>query len=122
MTSQLVARQGTVADVSPVTRRETSETVYAMKESRKAATPEVQGEVTVQTVDEIDRAVLKVNEYLEAAGRGLRFSFDDSSGRTVVQVVDTETDDVIKQIPSEEMLTVIRNIRDITGNIIDKFT
>ena len=53
--------------------------------------------------------VEQLNTQLQDMQRGLRFSVDDSSGRIVVKVIDLGTDEVIRQIPSEEMLSIIRN-------------
>jgi flagellar protein FlaG len=36
----------------------------------------------------------------------------------VVKVVDTETDQVIRQIPSEEMLAIARNIDRLQGLLV----
>jgi len=53
--------------------------------------------------------VEQLNTQLQDMQRGLRFSVDDDSGRIVVKVIDLDTDEVIRQIPSEEMMTIIRN-------------
>jgi flagellar protein FlaG len=49
----------------------------------------------------------------------LQFSIDEESGETVVKVVDTETDEVIRQIPSEEMLALARNLQRMEGLLFD---
>lgn len=53
-----------------------------------------------------------LNNRLQDMQRGLRFSVDDSSGRIVVKVIDLDTEEVIRQIPSEEMLTIMRQAGD----------
>ena len=42
--------------------------------------------------------------FARSIDRDLRFRVDAASGRTVVTVVDGETQEVIRQIPSEELL------------------
>ena len=73
----------------------------------------------VPSIAELTGALDQLNGYLEETHRGLRFSIDDDSGRTIVRVLDTETDEVIRQIPSEEMLAVIRHFIEVTGNLFD---
>ncbi len=51
----------------------------------------------------------QLNLQMQDMRRSLRFSVDDSSGRIVVKVVDLSTDEVIRQIPSEEMMSLIKN-------------
>jgi len=61
----------------------------------------------------------RMNEHLQQMQHSLRFSVDDASGHIVVKVIDTATDEVIRQIPSEEMLAVMRHITDFDGLLFD---
>src|SRR5262245_51520765 len=56
-----------------------------------------------------------VNRYLKSIDQGVQFEIDEESGVTIVRVVDRETDKVIRQLPSEEMLAVARALEDLTG-------
>lgn len=49
----------------------------------------------------------------------VRFESDDKTDEMVVKVIDNETDEVIRQIPPEELMEVMKNLRDIRGGIID---
>lgn len=60
-----------------------------------------QAPVNTQAVDE---AVQHINEHVQFIQRELRFSVDEGSGHTVIKVLDTRTQEVIRQIPSEEAL------------------
>jgi len=119
MISQLVPQQGTGSHAPLTANRKLPEAVVAENTSREEALPEVQGGMDVPSVTELTGALDQLNGYLEETHRGLRFSIDDDSGRTIVRVVDTETDEVIRQIPSEEMLAVIRHFNEVTGNLFD---
>jgi flagellar protein FlaG len=119
MISQLVPQQGTGANAPLTANRKLPEAVVAENTSREAVLPEVQGGMDVPSVAELTGALDQLNGYLEETHRGLRFSIDDDSGRTIVRVLDTETDEVIRQIPSEEMLVVIRHFIEVTGNLFD---
>jgi len=46
------------------------------------------------------------------------FPFDDDTGRTVVKVVDASTDEVIRQIPSEEVLAIAKALDKLQGVLI----
>ena len=73
--------------------------------------------------EELDAAVITLNERVQQIQRDLLFSVDENSGRTVVRVVNTETEEVVRQIPSEEVLRISRNIQDqlddVTGLIFE---
>lgn len=48
----------------------------------------------------------------------VRFEKNDAQDEFVVQVVDRETDEVIRQIPPEEILGVRAKLLEFTGNIV----
>jgi len=60
---------------------------------------------------ELEQALDVVNQAVAIEQRSLSFSIDDVSGRSVIKVVDFETDELIKQIPSEELLKVAQDIK-----------
>ena len=60
---------------------------------------------------DLSRMVEKLNEFLRQSARHLQFRYDDSSGRTVITVVDAANGDVIRQIPSDELLALAERMR-----------
>jgi len=56
-------------------------------------------------------AVEDLNNYVQNIGRQLKFNVDDDTGRLVVSVLDSETQELIRQIPSEEIMTIARNLQ-----------
>ncbi len=52
----------------------------------------------------LSQALRELNQRLHAWSTNLRFQLDDETSRVVVQVVDAETGDVVRQIPSEEVV------------------
>ena len=59
----------------------------------------------------IERAVKQINTYLTDSHRALNFQVHEASGRTIVRVVNPETGEVIRQIPSEEVLNLAAAIQ-----------
>lgn len=55
----------------------------------------------------------QVQERLQGKASNLLFSLDKDSGETVVKVVDRQTQEVIKQIPSEEMVALAQALQDM---------
>ena len=54
------------------------------------------------TADEVQVVVDKLNEFMQNDQRNLSFSIDKDTEDMVVKVMDTETQEVIRQFPSEE--------------------
>ena len=67
----------------------------------------------------VAKAVAAVKEALKPVGGGLEFAVDQSSGRTIVTVVDLETQQVIRQIPSEEMVELARVLERLQGLLLN---
>ncbi|MCG6939215.1 MAG: flagellar protein FlaG [Gammaproteobacteria bacterium] len=56
------------------------------------------------TLDNIKQAVQSMNDYVQLANRQLEFRLDEQSGRTVITVRDSDTQEIIRQIPDDEAL------------------
>lgn len=57
----------------------------------------------------VEAAVKHMNEYIQSTQRDLSFSYDKSSGETVVKVLDRVTQQVIRQMPDETFLKLARS-------------
>ena len=49
----------------------------------------------------------------------VRFERDSGTDELVVKITDRETDEVIRQIPSEELLELSRHLEELRGNLVD---
>ena len=49
----------------------------------------------------------------------VRFERDSGSNSLVVKIVDSETDEVIRQIPQEELLELSKHLEELNGNLVD---
>jgi flagellar protein FlaG len=67
---------------------------------------------------DVERAVQHLTELMSETQRSLRFQVDEISGRTVITVLDAETQEVVRQIPSPEFLAVVRHLERI-GALLD---
>lgn len=63
----------------------------------------------------ISETVSRLNEAVQVVKRDLQFRVDDDSGRTIITVLDSETEEVIRQIPPEQVLTLAENIESLKG-------
>jgi len=59
---------------------------------------------------EIQSAVSRISDYVQSLNRDLKFRVDQETDQVVVTVVDPQSGNVIRQIPSEEVLAVARSI------------
>ncbi len=77
-------------------------------------------EQPVQVVDtaEISEAVTEINDIIRNIQRDLSFNVDQDSGRTVISVIDSESGELIRQIPSEDLLAIATHLRDFQENTV----
>ncbi len=66
----------------------------------------------------IQAAIDAAHQFLHPVASNLRFVRDDSSGRTLIQLVDSETQKVLRQIPSEEMLAINKALDRMQGLMV----
>ena len=70
--------------------------------------------------EEVKTSVNALNELTRSMNSNLSFSIDKDTGQTVVKVIDSSTDEVIKQIPSEEILAISKAIDQLKGVFIQQ--
>jgi flagellar protein FlaG len=84
-----------------------------------ASEPAVHQPVAAPTFDAVKAAAKQIDSYLKSVGRNLDIHVDRDTGRTIVQVRDAETGDVIRQIPNEETLRLARSLGESGAAIVD---
>lgn len=65
--------------------------------------------------EERERMVDQVNDFISSINKGLSFRVDEESGRDVVTIYEADTGDIIRQIPDEELLEILRRLREQTA-------
>ena len=78
----------------------------------------VQQAAQVPTMGQLSDAVKQINDTLKKLGQNLEFSVDSDAKRTIVKVVDQQTKDVIRQIPSEEALEIAKALDRVQGLLL----
>ena len=120
MTSELSTKIVTGFPRPSVEPSQQIQRVQPQAEVSKASTSEsVSGaKVAEQSKGEkLDHSVRNLNDFVQSVKRNLQFSIDSDSGRTVVKVIDADTDKVIRQIPSEEVLSMARRLEEQAGEM-----
>ena len=101
------ARQARVVQNSGTTQVQTAQ---AVEQTQK----------TEPTRQQIEEAAKTVNEFLKPINNSINFSLDEETGITVVKVIDVATKEIIRQIPSEEMLVIGKAIDQMKGLLVQQ--
>ena len=95
---------------SPRPAKETSGRTSVQAPVAKAEAPE--GEL-------VEKVTSQLNEVLDTFNRGVNFQVDDSTEEMYVQIVDRNSGEVLKSIPSKELLAVMARIHEVVGMMVD---
>ncbi len=80
-------------------------------------TEKVQAELPTEAAskEDIQQAVEQIQQVTESLTQNLRFSIDEDTGITVIKVTDSQTQEVIRQIPTEEAVSLARTLDKVQG-------
>ena len=65
-------------------------------------------------VEQIQKTVAR-----STTAQNLQFSIDKDTNKTVVRVIDSETGELVRQIPSEEVMAIARSIDSMRSLLLD---
>lgn len=81
-------------------------------------TTSVQQPGAVPDMEQVKQAVQNLNKMIKALSPDLEFSVDEDSNRTIVKVVDQQTQEVIRQFPTKEALEIAKALDHVQGLLI----
>ncbi|MCL4469609.1 MAG: flagellar protein FlaG [Sulfuricella sp.] len=105
-------------DVPVGNRRVATEIAQAPAAPVEMPVKAVQATVSIPKAEQVKTAVEHINKFVQTMSSDLKFTVDEETGIQVVKVVDTKTKDVIRQIPSEEILAIAQALDKLQGLII----
>jgi len=79
-----------------------------------------QNEQAHPSVALIDKVIQDVNELMQDSATHFEFKIHEKSGDVIVKLIDNETDEVVREIPSEKMVEIMSNLRELVGLCVDK--
>lgn len=62
--------------------------------------------------EELEQAVATLNDYVQNTERKLNFQLDEDAGLTIIRVFDKQTDELIRQIPNEEAVSLAQKLNE----------
>ena len=68
-----------------------------------------------QETEALEAVVEELSDVMALMNKGLAFSVDEDSGAAVVKVMDIDSGEIIRQIPSDEALELAQKLQDVKG-------
>ncbi|MBV5296807.1 MAG: flagellar protein FlaG [Rhodoferax sp.] len=94
--------------------------VQAPTAAQKSNTASQKSAAAKPSADELKQAVENINKSLQSLSQGLEFSVDTESKHTVVKVIDHQTRELIRQIPSEQALQIAKTLDQLVGKLLNE--
>lgn len=104
------------ASFKPAVETNTSATQQAQQQQpvQKPEGPSP-AEVSKQSAEEIQHTVEAINDFMSQFKRTLNFSVDIAAGQTIIKVIDTSNDELVRQIPSEDFIEISKHIEQMNN-------
>jgi flagellar protein FlaG len=69
-------------------------------------------------VEQVTQAIKSINKAMESLSQSLEFSIDTDTHLSIVKVVDKQTNEVIRQMPTPEALEIAKALDQVRGLLI----
>ncbi len=97
-----------------VTLIQPTQSISASGESKQAANESQ----NIET--EVTKAISQIQIMMDLRNRSVSFTRDQETGTDIIKVIDDNTGDTIRQLPSEELLTFMKNLTRMLGTFLDE--
>ena len=91
---------------------------------KKVATVEIKPsnvqKESVMSQEAVAKAAAQIQNFVQEMGRNLSFTIDETTGYNVVRVINPETNEVIRQLPSEELLKIARSMEQLNSVLVNQ--
>lgn len=121
MSIEPIARQAAFVPATtapPITSSSLSARGAASETSQVATSPPVMAYNPAEQKQQLEAAIKAVQQFIRPMAGNLEFSLDEETGKTIVKVIDATTNELIRQIPSEEMLDISRALNRLLGLLV----
>ncbi len=77
-------------------------------------------EAAQPTREVVAKAAQQIQSFVQSMGRNLSFSVDSTTGYHIVRVTNPDTGEVIRQLPSEELLRIAQSFEQLNAALINQ--
>jgi flagellar protein FlaG len=98
-------KQAQISDISKTEVLKPEQVVAQVKENARAELPN----------NKVQETVASLNAFVQLMDRNVSFEVDETSGRDIISVFEKDTKELIRQIPSEETLELLKRMDNMVG-------
>jgi flagellar protein FlaG len=105
-------------NTKPGVAADTTIVAKAIESSKFIASDVVQENAPAREV--VAKAAEQIQSFVKSMGRDLNFSVDQTTGYHVVKVIDPNTGEIVRQLPSKELLDIARSMADLQNVLVSQ--
>jgi len=118
--AQVLSKQQTVNEQQPGAIVNTNQVPVIGLEQLGANDIAAKEQKTVQSEVLVEQSIESVANFVNSVNKNVDFLVDEDSGRTIIKVIDVESQELIKQFPSEEIISMAKRIKELQEQITSK--
>lgn len=104
-------------DAFPGQKSDRTQEVLVPIVDRKQEIPSAREEIPRE---EIEKAAEKLNRLMRIIEKNMKFSVDERTHRVIVKIIDSQTGEVLNEIPSKRILDLLGSFNNMAGLLLDK--
>ena len=114
--------QSTTSQLTPRIQAQSAALAPKVEKAVNAAKNVAERQISAVPEDALTETYRQMNVAQEPASvdTHLQLAVDDSTGRVIGRIVDLESGEVVKQIPSDEMLQLIAKTKELFGQLVNE--
>lgn len=70
--------------------------------------------------NDLEKEIAGINKWLQGSSSHLKFTLHDGLNEYYVQVINDETNEVIREIPSKKVLDMVAKMHEMIGLLVDE--
>lgn len=112
-----------ISKISPIMNTQNTQPVHKEPNNEKQVVVTTQQEEPKEkkvNEEELIKAIESANKKVEVYDRRFEFSIHDKTKEIVVKVIDTNLNEVIREIPNQKILDMVANMLEIAGILVDE--
>ena len=102
------------------TQHELAKGIQEVRQNIEQKSKEIAESGTSLSRDEVQELVEQINKKLDYLNKYLKITLDDELEIPVVKILERETDRVIRQIPPEHILSLMKKIDEMLGILLSE--
>ncbi|MDT3417895.1 MULTISPECIES: flagellar protein FlaG [Brevibacillus] len=75
---------------------------------------------TTRSREQLEKEIGNLNKFLQTSNTHLKFTLHEELNEYYVQIIDDQTQEVVREVPSKKILDLVAKIHEMIGLLVDE--